>query len=64
MSLEALLGSGRPKACRVVSKDVSVHWWSLPCKEGDLCLCGTLPYQFEEEEDLGLEPPDGWEDEP
>lgn len=44
-ALTELLGQvGEDPACRVVTEGVAVHWWANWPTEGDLCLCGTLPY--------------------
>jgi hypothetical protein len=39
-AIEGLLGSGGSVRCKVISKDISVHWWRAEAKPGDCCLCG------------------------
>lgn len=44
--IEVLLGSGVPE-CRVISDDISVHWFKMTAKPGDACECGETVLQEE-----------------
>lgn len=40
-AFDILLGSGPSlPECRVISHDISVHWFAITAKPGDACQCG------------------------
>lgn len=40
-AITSMLGApGEPPACKVFSKDISVHWFPSGSEVGDKCLCG------------------------
>lgn len=51
MSMENILGAnGEPVRCKVITDDISVHWFETGAKTGDKCLCGETERSDEEAE--------------
>lgn len=48
--LGSFLGTDGPPRCRVLSEDISVHWWASSATPGDPCLCGAQVKQPDDEE--------------
>ena len=38
--LDTLLGAGQPTACKVISKDLAIHWYPT-MDDGAPCFCGA-----------------------
>jgi hypothetical protein len=48
-AIEELLAGGGDVRCKVISKDISVHWWRTLDKPGARCLCGKTVKKAENE---------------